>query len=334
MLQLVIKNKKTFKFFKMKNNLFIIMLICIALFALPGYSQLKVNSSGMVGINNSTPTYHLDVDGTFNFEQSGTSRIVTQNGTRIIFYNSSVYTDNDANLGTSSNRWYQLYAYYPYFAHNPTIDSDRNLKTDIQNLDNTLGKLKQLRPVTYKLLSNKGNNSVAGKNTPQVGLIAQEVQEIFPEVIAPVDSNILGIRYADFVPILIKGLQEQQEEIELLSGKINTLEVECFNNGNLKSARLSGDLNNSEFSDVKLFQNAPNPFTTETSIRFELPESVQDAQLHICDMTGTLLKSVTINQRGTGKVIINANEFSSGMYLYSLSCNGVIVDTKQMLLTD
>ncbi len=322
----------------MKNNHVIIILVCITAFVLPGYSQLNVNSSGMVGINNSSPTYHLDVNGTFRFDQSGTSRIVTQNGTRIVFHNSDVYTDNNGNLGRDDDRWYMLYAYYPYFAHNPTIDSDRDLKTDIQDIDNTLNKLIQLRPVSYKLLLKpKGDDDaseVSGKNAKQVGLIAQEVQEIFPEVVSQIGDSHLGIRYADFVPLLIKGLQEQQDEIELLSGKINTLEVECFNNGNLKSGSLNGDLTSGEFSDVKLFQNAPNPFTSETSIRFELPESVQNAQLHICDMTGTLLKSMTINQRGAGNVIISANKFSSGMYLYSLSCNGVIVDTKQMLLTD
>jgi len=51
-------------------------------------------------------------------------------------------------------------------------------------------------------------------------------------------------------------------------------------------------------------------------------------------MTGTLLKTITINQRGTGQEIISANEFNAGMYLYSLVTDGKIVDTKQMLLTE
>jgi hypothetical protein len=51
-------------------------------------------------------------------------------------------------------------------------------------------------------------------------------------------------------------------------------------------------------------------------------------------MNGTLLKTLQINQRGTGNVIINANEFVAGMYLYSLVCDERIVDTKQMLLTE
>ncbi len=84
----------------------------------------------------------------------------------------------------------------------------------------------------------------------------------------------------------------------------------------------------------KLFQNAPNPFSTQTTIRYEIPEIIQSAQLHICNMTGTLLKTISVNQRGSGNVLVNANEFVAGMYLYSLVCDGRIVDTKQMMLTE
>jgi hypothetical protein len=51
-------------------------------------------------------------------------------------------------------------------------------------------------------------------------------------------------------------------------------------------------------------------------------------------MTGTLLKTININKTGTGQETIQANEFNAGMYLYSLVCDGKIVDTKQMMLTE
>ena len=51
-------------------------------------------------------------------------------------------------------------------------------------------------------------------------------------------------------------------------------------------------------------------------------------------MTGTLLRTITINQGGEGSEIISANEFTAGMYLYSLVCDGRIIDTKQMMLTE
>lgn len=59
-----------------------------------------------------------------------------------------------------------------------------------------------------------------------------------------------------------------------------------------------------------------------------------DICLFICNMTGILLKTITASQRGAGNELINVNEFAAGMYLYSLVCDGKIVDTKQMLLTE
>ncbi len=258
-----------------------------------------------------------------------------------------MYSYNDANLGRSDAWWDLLYAWHPFFIYSPQYGSDRRLKKDIQNLDKTLDKLISLRPVQYKLWSKKefyeamGNDSVSGfstENMPQIGLIAQEVQEIFPEVVAKVDSNYLGIKYIEFIPLLIKGIQEQQEEIESLTLKVEQLEIDCFNSDNLKSGSLEGsNINsnlNSNLNNVKLYQNAPNPFSEQTTIRYEIPESIQNARLNICNMNGTLLKTIKLNQIGAGNVVIEANEFVAGMYLYILICDGSVAGTKQMLLTE
>ena len=68
--------------------------------------------------------------------------------------------------------------------------------------------------------------------------------------------------------------------------------------------------------------------------KIEIPSTIQNAQLQIYNMNGTLLKSIFVNQRGKGNVTITANEFAAGMYLYSLITDGKIIDTKQMLLTE
>ncbi|MFV0606045.1 MAG: hypothetical protein ACK5NK_09415 [Niabella sp.] len=51
-------------------------------------------------------------------------------------------------------------------------------------------------------------------------------------------------------------------------------------------------------------------------------------------MTGTQLKTINLNQKGSGSEVISGSEFTAGMYLYSLVCDGKLVDTKQMLLTE
>jgi len=61
---------------------------------------------------------------------------------------------------------------------------------------------------------------------------------------------------------------------------------------------------------------------------------VVDAQLYICNMRGVLLKTIQINQRGSGNVTMNGKELNAGMYMYTLVADGKEVDTKKMILTD
>jgi len=82
-----------------------------------------------------------------------------------------------------------------------------------------------------------------------------------------------------------------------------------------------------------LYQNTPNPFSNETVIRYEIPENVGKCQLHILNMTGSLLKTISINAPGIGSTVIHGRELKPGMYLYSLVIDGQIIDTKQMLLS-
>lgn len=125
-------------------------------------------------------------------------------------------------------------------------------------------------------------------------------------------------------------MKKQQAQIEELKNDL----ADCCETS-LKSGSITGfdDLEASG-NQARLYQNNPNPFSTQTNIKFEIPETAQNAQLHICNMTGTLLKTITLTKRGNGNETINANEFVAGMYLYSLVCDGKIVDTKQMLLTE
>jgi hypothetical protein len=229
-------------------------------------------------------------------------------------------------------------------------DSDNRLKQNITGLDDaanspagasTLDKVLQMKPVEYNLkqqyTESTGDSATVQRalydensqlfQKKHYGLIAQDLQELYPDLVYKSDNGYLSINYTGIIPLLIQSIKELKAEVQ-------TLENDCCNSNNsLKSGSLEGNTSNSDLTGAKLYQNTPNPFSVQTTIRFEIPETVQSAQLHICNMTGTLLKTITINQRGSDNVIINANEFVAGMYLYSLVCDGKIIDTKQMLLT-
>jgi hypothetical protein len=108
--------------------------------------------------------------------------------------------------------------------------SDVNAKTDIKDLPDSKSKLLVLRPVSYKLKPKfKGNEKADAKIAEQaakdqLGLIAQEVQEVFPEIVSEREDGTLGIRYTELIPVLIKAVQEQQAEINDLKARIEKLE--------------------------------------------------------------------------------------------------------------
>jgi hypothetical protein len=112
--------------------------------------------------------------------------------------------------------------------------SDRRVKKDIKPLENsTLNKVMQLNPVSYLMKDQTDTNR-------NLGLISQEVQEIFPSITHYVkDSDVLALSYTELIPILIKALQEQQRIIESQNSKI---EVQVSQN-NQQNATIESLLN-------------------------------------------------------------------------------------------
>ncbi len=93
--------------------------------------------------------------------------------------------------------------------------SDRNLKTNIKTLNNALEKVTKLRGVSFDW-KNSGE--------PSLGLIAQEVQKVYPELVGGQPGN-LTIQYGNLVAPLIEAVKEQQKQIDNQEKEINRLEV-------------------------------------------------------------------------------------------------------------
>jgi len=90
--------------------------------------------------------------------------------------------------------------------------SDERLKKDIKSSSYGLKELLSLRPVTYQWRDPEKH----GQGT-QVGLIAQEVQKIIPELVtARGHGDELALNYVGLVPVLVKAIQEQQAQIQAL----------------------------------------------------------------------------------------------------------------------
>jgi len=92
--------------------------------------------------------------------------------------------------------------------------SDRRIKDNIETIGNALEKVLHLRGVEY---------DKNGKH--EIGVVAQEVQEVIPEVVSQANDSIgtLSVSYGNMVGLLIEAMKEQQSQINALTQEINSI---------------------------------------------------------------------------------------------------------------
>lgn len=99
------------------------------------------------------------------------------------------------------------------------LNSDKRLKNNITTIDKKVTeKIKQLNPVTYYW--NSEGKAKGGNDKLQYGLIAQEIERIFPDMVNTDIKGYKSVNYIELIPVLLKAIQEQQKEIEVLKTKI------------------------------------------------------------------------------------------------------------------
>jgi hypothetical protein len=105
-------------------------------------------------------------------------------------------------------------------AGNITAYSDIRLKENVATVTNALEKTLALRGVTYTLLADETKRR-------KIGVIAQEVQEVLPEVVLRFEEEDgeekLSVDYGNMVGLLIEAIKEQQAHINRLEEKINLM---------------------------------------------------------------------------------------------------------------
>ena len=127
-------------------------------------------------INTTSPTRTLDVDGDVRFRG-----VTSGSGTNVVM--SAAGT-----LFTSS--------------------SDRRLKANFAPYNNVLGKLLKVKTYSFDWMDPEHGSR-------DIGFIAQEIMEIFPEVVFQNQTDkYYGINYSQFTPILVEAVKEQQQQID------------------------------------------------------------------------------------------------------------------------
>jgi len=88
--------------------------------------------------------------------------------------------------------------------------SDENQKTNIRIIDNAMEIVKQLNGVRYDWIDN---------NKPSIGLIAQDVERVLPEIVETSSDNVKSVSYGNLVGVLIEAIKDLQDQIKELKRK-------------------------------------------------------------------------------------------------------------------
>jgi hypothetical protein len=130
------------------------------------------------------------------------------NDSNTIYTNKNLYIDY-----TSNDNYYKFKVNGNIFASGEIYcSSDINLKTNISNITEPIKKLEKINGVYYNLISNQKRC---------IGLIAQEVEKIIPEIVYTNVDNTKGIAYNNMMGLIVESIKELSYRIEKLEEKIN-----------------------------------------------------------------------------------------------------------------
>ena len=238
------------------------------------------------------------------------------------------------------------------------VQSDERFKENIEPVSDVLSALENLEAVTYTLKNENAtrcHNAISDmpiltekdqrdktffdefyakqeQGDERYGFLAQNVKDVFPQLVHTDNSGYMYVDYIGLIPILVQSINELKAELAAV--KAQNQEEEQANAPLLQAAQqTSQDEVQASLNAAKLYQNAPNPWSSETVIRYSLPGDVARAEIYIYDMQGAQLKSIPAQGRGESQVVLTAHDLKAGMYLYALVADGRLIDSKQMILT-
>ncbi len=186
--------------------------------------------------------------------------------------------------------------------------SDSTVKTDIKLIENEFQNIYNLNTYSYKLKEetksaiSENNETILDDTIAKVkhfGFIAQELKNIYPELVFEDSIGKLSVDYTSVIPLLVEALKDQRRDLEELKVQISNLSISAkksltSNNETLETGQVSN----------ALYQNAPNPFNEFTTIKYCVANA-NSASIEIHDFNGKKIKSYNIDQLGEGSITIS-----------------------------
>jgi len=311
------------------------------------YPTSTLSSGKTVGIygiaGNNTAGYNYGVKGELLGTSNGVGVFGTVSGDASVFGRYAGYFYGDVKISG------KLYLY------STEITSDERTKKEIKPFtNNNISKLSKLSCINFKYktaveMGTAPDSSIVSPVDAEVsekvryGVIAQEVEKEYPELVSTDQNGMLSVNYIGFIPVLIEAIKELETKIETKDKEMRELKdgfsalqdtvCNCCKTGSKLKSATDQTIVTQTPERVVLYQNKPNPFGNSTTIAMEIPESVKTAQLIVYDLTGKQLTATDVTERGSTSVTIQGNQLAAGMYHYALIVDMTVADVKTMILT-
>lgn len=172
-----------------------------------------ISGQGSVGIGITNPNQYLDVNGRMRIYNStfGTAGLWLNNSTNSLngadgaFWGMKLDTETGFYIGNAWRFWVTNTG-NATLTGTLTQSSDRRLKKEINPLTNSLSSISNINGYHYKWIEASRSHDL------QTGLIAQEVQKIFPELVQTDEKGFLSVNYIGLIPHLIEAVKELKNE--------------------------------------------------------------------------------------------------------------------------
>jgi hypothetical protein len=184
----------------------------------------NVTGTGNVFLGNragqlETGSNKLYIENTFN--NSTSALIYGDFDANLLRFNANVgiNTAPDVSYGlhVSGGLEFALYVSGMAFATGGFIDgSDERWKSEITGIDNALERVMKLRGVNFKWNTHDYPEHNFNDD-PQVGFLAQEVEDVLPEIVQEDGTGHKGIDYSKLTPVLVEAIKEQQKQMEAMN---------------------------------------------------------------------------------------------------------------------
>jgi len=182
----------------------------------------------------------------------------------------------------------------------------------------------------------------------QVLIEAQQAEIHTLQVIAQIPTPAFDLTELYELREMVEELQHKVNDLENQEAELHELREFVYylrdnieacgclmwkRNAQSDSSNHKNNNNNSIQQSPVLYQNTPNPFSSNTEISCDVPIINNSAFIYIYNLQGVELMSFPIVQTGYSTVTVYAPALPAGMYLYTLVVDNEIIDTKRMILT-